>query len=147
MEVVTLVGGFRGLGAITTREQNDLLTWLQTALRDADNVAARIRQATGTGQIPLEAGHQLDNFYQTITDRAVALINQVGTLESAEIGTWRVQARALLGDAAAFVAEGRLVLGDLQNRGLKLALLAAGSVALFGGAAWVIYRYGRRRRR
>ena len=147
MEVVTLVGGFRGLGSITTRAQNDLLAWFQNALRDADAVAARVRAATAGGQIPLEAGHQLDNFYQTITDRAVALINQVGTLESAEIAPWRVQARALIGDATAFANEGRLVLGDLQNRGLKLALLATGSIALFGGAAWVIYRYSKKRRR
>jgi hypothetical protein len=35
----------------------------------------------------------------------------------------------------------------LQNRGLKLVLLATGSIALIGGAAWVIYRYGKKRRR
>jgi hypothetical protein len=60
-----------------------------------------VRVATASGQIPLEAGHRLDDFYTTITDRAVALINQVGTLEPMEITAWRVQARALIGDATA----------------------------------------------
>jgi len=146
MEVVTLVGGFRGvgLGDLTNAQATALVAWLQQNLADADSLIARVRAATAAGQIAVASGQVLEQFYEGLNTRAIDLTNQISTL-TVDPTSWRAQARQLVSDAATFADQAHLALGDVQARGLKLTLLALGSVALVGGAAWVVYRYGRRK--
>jgi hypothetical protein len=144
MEVVTLVGGFRGigLGTLTNNQTYALSVWLSQSIGDIDGLIARVRAATNAGQIATATAQVLEQQYDAVSARAGDL--QAVTPDT-DLSVWRPQATQVIADANVFKDQAHLALGDLANRGLKLTLLAVGSVALLGGAAWVIYRSGKRK--
>lgn len=144
MEVITLTGGFRGLGLTSSSEQERLLRWLNDSIQPAAMTIDRVRTADSHGQLPTASAQRLENLWTALAAEHSALVEALP--DEIDLPAWQQRARAMLAHAAAFTADARAVLGDeASGRGLRLALLAAGSVAVLGGIAWVIYRYGKRR--
>lgn len=144
MEVITMEGGFRGLGVPTTNEVSRLLTWLNQALSPAVTAINRVRAATTSAQLSTPSAQRLESLWTTIASEHERLTNALP--DETDVPLWQNTARNLVARANAFVRDANAVLGDESSgRGLRLTLLAVGSVAVLGGLAWVIYRYSKRR--
>lgn len=144
MEVITLTGGFRGLGIPSTSEVTTLVTTLNATLAPAAALIDRVRAADSSGQLGTASAARLENLWNQISQEHEALVNSIA--DETDLPAWQERARLWYQRVGAFVRDARAVLGDESaNRGLRLTLIALGSVAVFGGIAWVVYRYGKRK--
>lgn len=141
MKVRTITGGFRGLGALSVSQRDAVRLPFVDRVQDFTSVYVRFVEAydgglVRQGDIPLL--HQAD----TVHARIGEMLEELERLETEPaLAEWQVIAGRLASDAEKMAKRMRFVLGDeAANRGFRTVLLAAGSIALFGGVGWVAWK-------
>lgn len=147
MEVLTLVGGFRGLGAVSTQQILELGDWLGAQTANADQTMDRLSRLAGQGNVPEYSVSRLSDAYYSLGDQLTDLRDRLGTLEEPDLARWRSDALALISRFETWDNDARTVLGDeIGGRGLRMTILAIGSIVVLGGAAYAVYRISNKRR-
>lgn len=149
MRVMTMDGGFRGLsggglGALSQAQQSAAREWFLDRIALFDPTWDRLLAVRHAGQLPA-ADTGLWDRGNALVDRFGPHLNALNVLVSEQsLASWRTVSEVIVRDVAQWVTDVRRVIGDeRQQRGLRLALLAAGSIALLGGAAYVVWKSSR----
>lgn len=149
MRVVTIDGGFRGLGAISSSSRNAALDDFTRRISVFDDTWERFSVFRQQGQLSAGDEATLTAEYARIVDRVNAHTATMEIVASpAMLDVWRTESAAILRDATAWTRRARYVMGEeATNRGLRIFLIAAASITVLGGGMYVIYRATKRPRR
>ena len=154
MRVVTIDGGFRGLGDISPSSRNSAVADFTRRISVFDDTFERFSVFRERGELSAADELALMPTYAQIADAIGAHLRAAESLgDAASLEAWRRQSADILVQATEWVSQARHVMGEgLANRGLRIFLIAAASITVLGGGMYVFYRASkkpraRRRRR
>lgn len=152
MRVMTMDGGFRGLGArglgaLTEAQRGSALAWFLDRINppDAagfDDTIDRLARAREEGLLPAADATRLLATQVALEARISAHGDALARMSSeATLASWRTVSDAIVRDVRTWVNDVRRIIGDERGgRVLRTVLLVAGAAALFGGATFVLWR-------
>lgn len=148
MRVVTIDGGFRGLGNLPSVRSAALDDFTRRIV-PFDEMFERYSVLREAGQIGSRDEADLTPRYTQLSARIGAHMQRAASLSSEEaVRAWRAESEVLLRESSLWVRRVRYVIGeDAANHTLRVFLIAAASITVFGGGMFVIYRATKRRRR
>lgn len=148
MRVVTIDGGFRGLGD-TARARTTAVADFTRRISVFDDTWERFSLFRQRGELGAADEQTLTAEYARIVDRVNEHMSAAGAISGeATLAFWRSQSEVILRAAAEWTRRARFVMGEEEaNRGLRIFLIAAASVTILGGGMYVIYRSTKRSRR
>lgn len=137
----------RSLGQISATEEASILRVFETAVEPMVGAHERLQAYAARGKLSIDDADRLENLYRSLQDRvsahATALHANTHTVEQA--AAWSMTAERLAGEAEAYAAEVRSVIGLAASlQPWKLAAAIAGSVVVLGGVAYYVVRRGSR---
>lgn len=149
MKVTTIDGGFRGLaGVIATDRRLALEETFARAVDPLYRTYDEVIAAGATGQLPSQTAHWLTERYGPLADRVESHLQRASTLDEADVVSWQREASAIERAVGSYVRDARSRLGyESSTRGLQIAFIAGTSIALLGGAAWLLVSLTRSPRR
>lgn len=157
MRVTTIDGGFRGLrGSIETTRRLALEETFARSVQALYTTYDGVQAAASSGQLPQTTARALTARYGPLADRVESHLHRASSLETdRDVAAWEAESTAIARDVASYVRDARVRLGyESSTRGLQIVFIAGTSIALLGGAAWLLVRLtskraprARRRRR
>lgn len=138
MRVMTMHGGFRGLGALTTGRRLEAEEGFNRRFADFYAAAERFQGMSAEGQIPARLYDPYAERYQQLDSAIADHHNAIDLVDDEEsLREWQRGARRLEQRAREWMTQVRQIMGEtVSGRGLRLALLATASIAVVGGTAW-----------
>ena len=148
MRVVTIDGGFRGLGDIA-RSRSTAVDDFTRRIAPFDEMYERYSVLREAGEVSTRDEADLTPRYVQLAARINAHMQTVNILSSeAAVAAWRAAGEVLLRESSLWVRRVRYVIGEGEmNRGLRIFLIAAASITVFGGGMYVVYRSTKKKRR
>lgn len=148
MRVVTIDGGFRGLGDVAPQRASAVSDFTRR-ISVFDDTWERFSRFRQQGELSQRDEETVTSEYARIVDRVNAHMAAADAISGpASLEFWRSQSAVILAEATEWVRRARYVMGEeAQNRGLRIFLIAAASITVLGGGMYVIYRATKKSRR
>lgn len=149
MRVVTIDGGFRGLGDVSSRARMAAVADFTRRISVFDDTWERFSVFRQRGELSAADEATVTAAYARIVDRVNEHMAAADAISGeASLTFWRDQSAQILSAATAWVQRARFVMGEeATNRGLRIFLLAAASITVLGGGMYVFYRATKKPRR
>lgn len=145
MRVMTMSGGFRGLGALSLDRREAARAGFLDRVAALDELFDRLQTATGAGEFQGDLSSALSDRYFALNDVVGEHLLQLDQVETEQdLRDWQNGSSQVVRQVNAWVSDARRLLGEQQaNRGLRIFLLAAASITVIGGASYVVYKANR----
>jgi|SRR6185503_7893071 len=142
MRVVTIDGGFRGLGDVAPSVRNAAVADFTRAIAPLDDMLERYIAFRAAGNISESDDLRIMDRYHVLSERIAARLRDAeGRLSESAIAAWSNGNAVYVNDVRLWINDVRRIMGDeIQNRGLRTFLIAAASITVLGGGMYVIYQ-------
>lgn len=140
----------RGLSQIPAAQANEALEVFQAAAsRPLQDAHLRFVRASAAEALPIDITIELERLYRHLQDRIGSHEEALSNVDTmAQLAAWSTIAGNLADESAALVAKMDQAVGaESLVRPLKLGLWTLGAITLFGGAAYLVVKYGSKKGR